>query len=83
MSKIKETITALSAGNETGAVRVNREERERMPEWYFEMALRCVERVALIAAVALLVIFADVQKLLALLVFGILFSLVYFGMKDS
>lgn len=82
MSKIKETITALAAGNESGAVRIKREEREQMPEWYFKTAVRCIERISMIAAAASLIIFADICKILVLLVFGILFSLIYFGTKD-
>lgn len=82
MSRIKETITALTAGNEPGAVRIKRKEQERLPEWYFSMAIRCIERVALIAAVAAVVIFAEILKIAALVGFGIVFSMFYFGTRD-
>lgn len=82
MSKIKETITAVSAGNEPGAVRIKREEQERMPEWYFCMAVKCVVTLAAIASMTLVVIFAEIWKVLALAGFGIFFSLIYFGLRN-
>ena len=82
MSKIKETITAVSAGNEPGAVRIKREEQERMPEWYFATAMKCAVVIAAIAAVTAIIIFADLWKVLALAVFVIFFFLIYFAAKD-
>lgn len=82
MSKIKETITAVSAGNEPGAVRIKREERERMPEWYFAIAMKCAVVIAAIAAVTVIIIFADLWKVIALAVFGVFFGLAYFASKD-
>lgn len=82
MSKIKETVTAVSAGNEPGAVRIKREEQERMPEWYFITVVKCVIALAAIASMTLVVIFAEIWKVLALAVFGIFFSLIYFGSKN-
>lgn len=82
MSKIKETITAISAGNEPGAVRIKREEQERMPEWYFAMAMKCTVLIAAIAAVTVIVVFSELWKVLALGVFGIFFCLTYFASKD-
>lgn len=82
MSKTKETITAVSAGNEPGAVRIKREERERMPEWYFAMAMKCAVAIAMIAAVTVIIIFAEIWKVIALAVFGIFFGLTYFASKD-
>lgn len=82
MSKIKETVTAVSSGNEPGAVRIKREERERMPEWYFAMAMKCVVVIAAIAAVTVIVVFAELWKVLALAVFGVFFCLIYFASKD-
>lgn len=82
MSKIKETITAVSAGNEPGAVRIKREERERLPEWYFAMAMKCAVAIAIIAAVTVIIIFAEIWKVLVIAVFGIFFGLIYFASKD-
>lgn len=82
MSKIKETVTAVSAGNEPSAVRIKREEQERMPEWYFAMAMKCAVVIAAIAAVTVIVVFAELWKVLALAVFGIFFCLIYFASKD-
>lgn len=82
MSKIKETVTAVSAGNEPGAVRIKREERERLPEWYFAMAMKCAVAIAIIAAVTVIIIFAEIWKVLVIAVFGIFFGLIYFASKD-
>lgn len=82
MSKTKETITAVSAGNEPGAVRIKREEQERMPEWYFATAMKCAVVIAAIAAVTVIVVFAELWKVLALAVFGVFFGLAYFSAKD-
>lgn len=82
MSKIKETVTAVSSGNEPGAVRIKREERERMPEWYFITSVKCVMALSMIASVTLIIIFAEIWKVMALALFGILFSLIYFGTKN-
>lgn len=82
MSKIKETVTAVSAGNEPGAIRIKREERERMPELYFAMAMKCAVAIAMIAAVTAIIIFAEIWKVIALAVFGIFFGLIYFASKD-
>lgn len=82
MSKIKETITALAAGNESGAVHINRKENAPMSDKRFEMILKCVVTIALIAAVTVLVLKAGIVKLVALLIFGIYFSIVYFASKD-
>ena len=82
MSKIKETITAVSARNEPGAFRIKREEQERMPEWYFAIAMKCAVVIAAIAAATVIIIFADLWKIVALAVFGIFFCLTYFAAKD-
>ena len=82
MSKIKETVTVVSAGNEPGAFRIKREERERMPEWYFCVAVKCAITLSVIAAVTLVIIFAEIWKVLALSVFGIFFALIYFGLRN-
>lgn len=82
MNKIKETITAVSAGNEPGAVRIKREEQERMPEWYFITVVKCIIALALIASGTLIIIFAEIWKVMALALFGVLFSLIYFGTKN-
>ncbi len=82
MSKIKETITAVSAGNEPGAVRIKREEQERMPEWYFATAMKCAVVIAAIAAATAIIIFADLWKVLALIVAGIFYTLIYFALQN-
>lgn len=82
MSKIKETVTAVSAGNEPALSLDDREYQERLPEWYFATAMKCAVVIAAIAAVTVIVVFADLWKVLALAVFGIFFFLIYFAAKD-
>lgn len=82
MSKIKETITAVSAGSEPGAVRIKREEQEQIPEWYFATAMKCAVVISAISAVTAIIIFADLWKVITLAVFGIFFCLIYFASKD-
>lgn len=82
MNKIKETITALTNWNNDGAVRVTRKENMPLSEECFKLAIRCVNRTTIIAAAATVLVNADIWKLIATFVFGIFFSLIYFGMKD-
>lgn len=82
MNKIKETITAVSAGKEPGAVWIKREEQERMPEWYFITVVKCIIALALIASGTLIIIFAEIWKVMALLGVGLFSVLIYFAYKN-
>lgn len=82
MSKIKEAITALTAGENPVAVRVQRKESNSMTDWQFEMALKCAVKISVVAAVTVLILLADIAKLLAVLAFVLFFCFVYLGMKD-
>lgn len=82
MSKIKETVTAVSAGNEPGAVHISRKENQPMTGRSLEMVLECIVVVSLITAITTIVIFAEIWKVLALAAFGIFFSLIYFGLRN-
>lgn len=82
MGKIKETITALTAGEFPSAVQMKRKESMSMTDWRFEMVLKCVSRVSAISAGAALVLFAETPKLIAALVFLIFIAFVYFVMRD-
>ncbi len=82
MSKIKETITALSSGGFPGAVHINRKEREPMTDERLEMVLKFITKIAVIIAITVLVVNADIISLVASFVFAILFSLIYFGLRN-
>lgn len=82
MNKIKETLTALTNWNDEGAVRITRKESVPLSEECFKLAIKCVNRTAVIAAATTIFINADISKLGALLIFGIFFALIYFMMKD-
>lgn len=82
MNKIKETITALTNLDNTNLVRVNRKENMPLSEECFRTAVKCINRTATLATAAYVIANADIWKLIAAFVFGIFFSLIYFGMKD-
>ncbi len=81
MSKIKETITALTAGECPGAVHINRKEHAPMTDERLGMILKFITRIVIIVAGTVLVVNADIISLAATFVFAILFSLIYFGLK--
>lgn len=82
MSKIKETITALTNWNNLGSVRVSRKESTPLSDKRFELVLKFITHISTIIAATVLVLNAEIHKILALLVFGIFISLICFGMKD-
>lgn len=82
MNNIKETVTALTNWENTNLVRVNRKENMPLSEECFRVVIKCVNRTATLAAAATIIVNADIAKLGALIVGGIFFSLIYFGMKD-
>lgn len=69
MNKIKETITALTAGEFPSAVQIQRQEDLPMTDWRFEMVLKCIVKISAIAAGAALVLFAGLEKLVAIFIF--------------
>lgn len=82
MRKIKETITALTESENSGIVRVSRKEQLPVPYERMELVFKFILKISAIASVTAIVLYAEIWKLLALLVFGILFSLFYFCMRD-
>lgn len=82
MSRIKETLTALTNSENTGLVRIKREEQLPVPYERMELVFKFILKISAIASVTAIVLYAEIWKLLALLVFGILFSLFYFCMRD-
>lgn len=82
MRKVKECISAAPVRNEPVQALDDREYQERLPEWYFAMALKFAVLIALIAALTLVVIFADVWKVLALIAAGIFYILIYFALRN-
>lgn len=82
MRLIRETITALISSEFPGAVRINRKEHKPMTDERFALVMKCGVKSIGIAAGTVLVLNAGIWKLLALMGFGIFFSLIYFGMRD-
>lgn len=76
MSKIKQTITALTSGDNPGGVRVSKEEKEPMSDERFRLVIQCVTRAAMAFCGVVLVINIDIWKLLALGGFGLFFALI-------
>lgn len=48
----------------------------------FELTLKCITRISAIVAGTVLILNAGIYKLLVLLGFGIIFSMIYFGFRD-
>lgn len=82
MSKIKETITALTDSDISGIVRVRRKEHFPAPYERAELVCKFIIKILTIASVTAIVMYAEFLKLVALLAFGIFFALIYIGMKD-
>lgn len=82
MNKIKETITALTAREYLGAVRINRKEHEPVTSEHLALILKCITKVTTIAAGTVLALSVETGKLVVILFFGILFNLFYCGLKD-
>lgn len=76
MNKIKETITALTAGEFPSAVQIQRQEDMPMTDWRFEMVLKCIVKISAIASGAALVLFAGLGKLVAIFIFIIVLRLI-------
>lgn len=81
MKKIKEVVTMLTQDG-LEAVRIRQKEREPIPGRYLEMVLECIVILALIASGTVLIINVETLKLMAMLGFIIVFSLIYFGLRD-
>lgn len=82
MIKIKETITALFPGENPAAVHIKRKEHDLISYDRLNMILKCIAKVSIFLSVTVIILNAEILKLIALLVFGIFFTLIYFGMKD-
>lgn len=82
MRKIKETITALTGCENAGVVRVSKKEQLPVPYEKSELVFKFILKISAIASVTAIVLYAEFWKLVALLVFGIFFSLIYSGMND-
>lgn len=78
MSKIKETITALTSGDFPGGVRVSREEREPMSDARFKLIINSLTKVGLAhAAVSLLADFDTGTSAFVLIISLGLFAFIY------
>lgn len=82
MKNIREVITAMSSGGSLGAVRINKKERTPMSDERFILVIKCITKIAISVAGVVLVRSIDGQKLLTLVGAGVIFSLIYFGMRD-
>lgn len=76
MRKFKETITALIGAGGIGAVSVRRTGSQEGNVEALGIFLDFLTKVAIIAAAAAAIIFLDIWKLLALLVFGFFYALI-------
>ncbi len=81
MRKVEEGISAAPVRNEPVQSLDDRKYQERLPERYFSIAMKCAVVIALIAAATVIIIFADLWKVIALAVFGVFFGLAYFSSK--
>lgn len=79
--KIKEVVTALT-GDSPGLIRINRKVRVPMPDDRFSLVVKSITKMVAAVAGTVLVINAEIWKLIVLMVFGIFFTLIYFGLKD-
>lgn len=73
MNKISETITALATGEFPSAVRISRKEQLPISDQRFELAMKTVLRVSMIASGTALIINMSLPKLVALLFFGAIY----------
>lgn len=74
MSRIKETMTALTNSENTGLVRIKRKEQLPVPYERMELVFKFILKISAIASVTAIVLYAGIWKLVALLVFVIFFS---------
>ena len=82
MSKIKETVTAVSAGNEPGAVRIKRQEHGNEHYRIMEAAIKCVTAMFVLAVIGAIVVYAEIWNLLAFFAFSLFSALAYFSTRD-
>lgn len=82
MNKIKETIMAITGGEIPGAVHINRKEHEPITDERLSIVLGFVVKVAMIVAGTVLILNAEIMKLVAILVFVAVCSLFYLVSKD-
>lgn len=82
MSKISETITALATGDIPSAIRINRKEHLPLSDERFELAMKTIMRVSILASATVLIINMSIQKLGILLIFTFFVIWMYFGFRD-
>lgn len=82
MRKFKETITALIGAGGIGVMRVRRTENPVENMEVLGILFNFLTKVAVIAAVAAVIIFLDIWKLLAIIVGMILFTIIYLLSKE-
>lgn len=82
MKKIRETVTALTSGDTAGVVHINRKEHSPMSDERFALVTRSVTKIIIAIAGAVVVLNVDIWELVALIGFGVAFTLIYFGLKD-
>lgn len=82
MSKIKETITALTAGDLPGGVRINRKEQEPISDERFRLIVNRLALAVFAVAAAIFAINASPLKIGIVAFAGIFLVLIYFGLRD-
>lgn len=82
MANIKEDIKAICAGEIPTIVRMKKKQGDGMPERKLEMILKYALKIVTTISFTVLVLNADVWKLVAIGAIGTLASIIYIGMKD-
>lgn len=82
MSKIKETITALTDSENIGIVKVSRKENDCAGNDGLDVIFKFILKAFAIISVAAIVLYAEPSKLIALLIFSAFSFFVYCVMKD-
>lgn len=82
MSKVKETITALTGSDGFGIIKVSRKENRNGTCNSLIIVFEFSLKVLAIASVTAIVLYAEPRKLIALLIFTAFIALIYFMMKD-
>lgn len=82
MKNIRETITALTAGDSPGGVRVNRKEHEPMNDERFRLILKCIVSVTAIIAGTVLVLNLDPDMVFPLMGLICVGGLIYVGIRE-
>lgn len=82
MSKIKETITALTDSENIGIVKVSRKENDCAGNDGLDVIFKFILKAFAIISASAIVLYAEPTKIIALLIFSAFSFFVYCVMKD-